>query len=142
MSKLRTYTILKNNITFEKYLISVKNISNRIALCKFRLSNHTLMIETGRHENIQQTNRRCPFCPENVENEVHFLIHCPIYTNLRLSMLEEIEKTIIGFYYPNDENFLFWFLLCNPIIAHLTAKFIKLAMDLREFLLNNPRKYH
>ena len=120
----------------------MKNIRNRIALTKFRLSNHTLMIETGRHENIQQANRRCSFCPENIENEVHFLIHCPVYSNLRLSMLEEIEKTIIGFYYPNDENSFFWFLLCNPIIAHITAKFVRLAMDLREFLLNNPRNRH
>ena len=117
----------------------MRNIHYRIALTKFRLSNYTLMIEMGRHENIQRTNRRCPFCPESIENEVHFLIHCPVYSNLRLSMLEEIEISMIGFYYPNDENFFFWFLLCNPIIAHLTAKFIKLAMKLRAFRLNNPR---
>ena len=139
MSKLRTYTTIKNNIKFEKYLTSVRNIPNRIALTKFRLSNHTLMIESGRYENIHQLNRKCPFCPDKIENEIHLLINCPIYSNLRLSMLGEIEKTIIGFYYPYDENFLFWFMLSNPLIAQSTAEFIKLAMDLREFLLKKPR---
>ena len=104
MSKLRTYSTLKHNIVFEEYLISVKNVSNRIALTKFKLSNHTLMMETGRHENIHQTKRRCPFRPEDIENELHFMTKCPIYSNLRLSLLEKIGKIIIGFYHPNNND--------------------------------------
>ena len=138
-SKLRTYVTLKHNMTFEKYLTSVKNISNRIALTRFRLSNHKLMIEKGRHENINQNDRICPFCPKHIENELHFLIKCPIYTNLRLTLFREIAKITIGFYPSDDDNFLFWFLLSNPKIAHITAKYIKLAMDLRAFLLERPR---
>ena len=139
MSKLRTYVTLKDNITVEEYLTSVKNVSNRIALTKFRLSNHTLMIEKGRHENMNQTDRICPFCPKHIENELHFLIKCPIYANLTLQLFKEIAKITTGFYPPNDDNFVFWFLLKNPKIAHLTAKFIKLAMDLRAFLFETPR---
>ena len=45
MSKLENYTKLKNNITIEKYLIIVKNVFQRTALTKFRLSNHALMRE-------------------------------------------------------------------------------------------------
>ena len=64
----REKDIFQQTSLAEIYLVSVKNIRNRIALTKFRLSNHTLMIETGRHENIQQAIRLCPFCPDNIEN--------------------------------------------------------------------------
>ena len=39
-SKLRTYGTFKTDIGFEKYLTEVKNVSVRIQVTKFRLSNH------------------------------------------------------------------------------------------------------
>ena len=47
--KLNTYFKYKTSFNLENYLI-VKNLKNRHILTKFRLSNHTLRIETGRHE--------------------------------------------------------------------------------------------
>ena len=49
-SKLRTYAVFKKDLGFEKYLTDIKNIHTRINVTKFRLSNHKLMIETGRHK--------------------------------------------------------------------------------------------
>ena len=46
-SKLKTLAYLKNDTVCENYLLSVENIANRIALTKFRLSNHNLMTEKG-----------------------------------------------------------------------------------------------
>ena len=139
MVQLKTLLILKDNFVCEDYLLSVSNIGNRTALTKFRLSNHNLMIEKGRYTNIQLCDRSCPFCPDKVESEIHFLIQCPIYTELRREMLDKIATTVQGFYYPEDEHFLFWFLLRNPLIANLSGNFIKLSMELRAFLLENPR---
>ena len=130
---------MKSSLVIEDYLLSVPNLPNRTALTKFRLSNHNLMIERGRYENMQIGDRTCAFCLDQVENEFHFLIKCPTYKELRRKMLDEICNTMIGFYYPQDENFLFWFLLKNPLIANSTGRFIKLAMELRAFLLENPR---
>ena len=48
-SKLRTYNLVKTKIGLENYLNSNMVIKDRIALTKLRLSNHTLMIEKGRH---------------------------------------------------------------------------------------------
>ena len=138
-SKLKTLSILKSNLVCEDYLLSVSNVANRTALTKFRLSNHNLMIEKGRYENVQLCDRSCPFCPDQIENEFHFLIKCPVYTELRRKMLDDINDIIYGFYYPQDENFLFWFLLKNPLIANTTGNFIRLSMELRAFLLENPR---
>ena len=54
-SKLRTYSLLKTEIGKEKYLDRVQNVQNRVLLTKIRLSNHTLMIEKGRHLKIEKT---------------------------------------------------------------------------------------
>ena len=123
----------------EKYLISIQNTSDRIALTRFRLSNHDLMIEKGRHQNLIIFDRICPFCPGNIENEFHFLIKCPIYENLRKNLQDQVRLVTLGFYYPQNEQFLFWFLLTNPLISHLTARHIRLSMDIRAFLLENLR---
>jgi hypothetical protein len=139
MSKLRTYKDLKNDAKFEKYLTSVQNVSDRIALTKLRLSNHTLMIEKGRHQNIKLFDRTCPFCTGEVENELHFLVKCPTYFHIRQQLLDKIKEITMGFYYPDDEQFLLWFLLNNWTISHLTARYISLAMELRTFLLDKPR---
>ena len=138
-SKLKALSILKDNFSCEDYLLSVPNVANRTALTKFRLSNHNLMIEKGRYENIQLCDRSCPFFPDQVESEFHFLIKCPVYAELRRQLLDEIRSIVLGFYYPQDEHFLFWFLLKNPLIANKTGYFIRLSMDLRAFLLENHR---
>ena len=71
-SKLRTYKLLKEEIGMETYLTIVNNTKNRTTLTKFRLSNHTLMIEKGRHQNIDKNHRFCPCCPTRIEDEMHF----------------------------------------------------------------------
>ena len=48
---------------------------------KFRISNHKLMIEVGRYDNIPRERRFCPLCKSNqVENENNFLFQCNRYT--------------------------------------------------------------
>ena len=56
----------------------------RTALTRFRISAHSLAIETGRHQNIGKHERKCIFCNTNaIENEYHFLLVCPYYNDLR-----------------------------------------------------------
>ena len=67
------------------------------ALSKFRVSNHCLEIERGRHEFIPRENRLCKYCTllnQNcIEDEFHFLCICMLYNDLRLK------------YVPNVKNF-------------------------------------
>ena len=49
IGKLRTYKLVKSEIGCESYLKTIINEKDRISLTKFRLSNHKLMIEKGRH---------------------------------------------------------------------------------------------
>ena len=99
-SKLRTYALFKKDKGFESYLTEIKNLSVRKQVTKFRLSNHQLMIEKGRHQGINADNRTCPLCKNGVETEFHFLFSCPIYKFQR----ELLINPIVGPY----ENFHNW----------------------------------
>ena len=50
--KLRTYNKIKMSRGKEGYLEKIKIIKHRIAFSRFRLSNHKLNIEVGRHKKI------------------------------------------------------------------------------------------
>ena len=65
---------------------------------KLRISNHKLMIEFGRYNQTTnlKDNRHCPFCGSNlIEDEVHFLFHCPTYSMIRNNFYNKI-KTLIA----------------------------------------------
>ena len=54
-------------------------------MSKFRCSSHKLMIEQGRHLNIERENRICQNCNMNIiEDEYNFLLACPTYRYLRI----------------------------------------------------------
>ena len=132
-SRLRTYGILKKEAGFEKYLCELKSMKERTALTKFRISNHPLMIEKGRHQNINKENRHCPFCPGIVEDEKHFLFKCKTYSPFRCELLNEAKyhspwKTEDYNFIAvvNDNNFL-------------TSKFIYKSFELRQFLMARYR---
>ena len=134
-SKLKTYSKLKTNIGMEYYLNNIQNITDRISMTKLRLSNHNLMIEKGRHNNIESSNRFCPFCPTCIEDEFHFIIKCPKYAPIRLNLIANIN---IENQHLSNES-LFTFLMENKEIVHHTANFITRANNIREFLLEKHR---
>ena len=73
--KLNWYRFFKNNFSLqtETYLNCINNCKFRNALCKFRLSAHSLEIETGRYNATPLEQRICKFCTSpHVENEYHF----------------------------------------------------------------------
>ena len=86
-SKVKTYSVLKTEIGLETYLADIKNIKHRCAMAKLRVSNHALLIETGRHSKIERQLRFCPFCPTIIEDEIHFLVQCPNYKDMRENLL-------------------------------------------------------
>ena len=61
-------------------------------MTKLRLSNHDLVIETGRRKNIPNAARFCPFCPELIENEMHFILDCPTYSVLRSKLFDYLSE--------------------------------------------------
>ena len=58
--KLQFYSLFKHDYKISSYLDLIRNSTNRKDLVKIRISNHKLMIETGRYN---QTSRNDRFCP-------------------------------------------------------------------------------
>lgn len=83
-NRLQAYSIFKHNFEIENYLNFEIDPKYKLALTRFRTSSHSLMIETGRYENIPREQRICQFCNmRKVEDEYHFLLVCPNYRDLR-----------------------------------------------------------
>ena len=53
------YIKLKTGFSLE-YLETIKNMQNRSAMCKLRISAHILQIEMGGYSNVSVTDRKCP----------------------------------------------------------------------------------
>ena len=121
----------------EGYLSEVKDFKVRAQVTKLRLSNHTLAIETGRHKKIPKEMRFCPFCPMSVENELHFLLICPIYAIFR----ENISTTLVernpmfNFYSINEK---FEYIMSN--IDRNVALYITHCFQLRTFLVARHKR--
>ena len=138
-SKLRTYGKIKTKIGIEKYLFCVPNIQSRTTLSRICLSNHELMIEKGRHRNVDIRFRNCPFCPMGIlEDEYHFLLHCKTFSSLRNELLLA-SKTI----FPHFEYFTrekqFGLLLSDERIVRVTGTFLCKALKLRRFLVESHK---
>ena len=134
-SKLRTYSLIKESVEIENYLITTRNINARVGLTQFRLSNHKLMIETGRHQKVPKTERFCPFCYGMIEDEIHFLINCKQYDALRGPLFKECREARKNFsYYSNKETFIF--IMTYNLLSDKLAKFISDAIEIRDSNLN------
>ena len=96
-SKLRTYALFKKERGLEDYLFKIQNIDVRTKIAKFRISDHTLRIETGRKEHIPRERRFCNFFHQKPETEIHFLMECPVYQHLCQSTFCHIKKRKTGF---------------------------------------------
>ena len=116
----------------------VKYVKERIALTKLRLSNHILMIEKGRHQDIDKNLRFCPFCPRLVEDEQHFVTRCPQYRYIRSDLLRN-ATTIIPTIHNHCDDIKFVYLMSQT--PSLIAKFANKAFELREFLLEKHRPF-
>ena len=88
----RTYSIFKHNFGMESYLDKISNFKYRRAITKLRVSSHDLMIEKGRHHTLKLDieKRLCLTCGI-VEDEIHFLVVCPLYSEKRAEFYDKIN---------------------------------------------------
>ena len=124
----------------EKYLLRHMSYKERISLTKLRLSNHPLMIDTGRHLKLDILQRYCPFCPNIIETEQHFLLHCEIYSVVREVLLQEISLDFPLFNLLCEKD-KFIALMTNEGFMPLTARFTHKAFEIRSFLINQPKNH-
>ena len=90
------------------------------------------MIEEGRYKKIEKNKRFCPFCPEKIENEIHFLFDCPVYKNIRTEFNELISTQNHNF----SDGQRLDFVLGKKTGCNDVAKFISKLFDKRKDILN------
>ena len=91
-SKLRLYRKIKTELRFEEYLIFLNRVKSR-NLTLLRGGSPQLRIETGRWRGESEKERCCNVCISSaVEDEVHFMSHCPMYVCERARMFERIRE--------------------------------------------------
>ena len=87
-SSMQLYANLKTIYERSSFISVLENKYQRNIIAKIRLSSHELKIETGRHNKTERKNRICDLCSLNdIEDEFHFTLICPIYKDLRLKYI-------------------------------------------------------
>ena len=76
LRKCCSYRLCKTDFALEPYVLTL-SYNHWITLCKFKVSDHKLAIELGRHLNIPKEERYCNLCQQGkIGNEYHFLLEC------------------------------------------------------------------
>ena len=83
-NKLSRYKTFKTDYVVETYVKCLMARAHRSALSEFRLGVAPIRVETGRYERLPVSERICFHCKTCVEDELHVLIDCPLYNELRL----------------------------------------------------------
>ena len=118
----------------EPYLDLVKNKLHKREFTKFRISLHRLEIEQGRYRGIPPDQRICKQCTADaVEDEVHFLISCTKFKQIRSLFLADISEHLPrNFDEMSDDNKFIWLLSSeDTTILNPLAKFVFDSFQLR-----------
>jgi hypothetical protein len=88
-NKLRLYRQCKLEYgTTEPYVHMIMSRSHRSALAKFRCGVAPINIELGRYTGTPVDQRLCIVCNlQSVEDEIHTLVECPAYDNIRRELI-------------------------------------------------------
>ena len=88
--KLRTYSLFKNEIKTEEYILSNIPKYKRSLLCQLRIGILPLEIETGRYTRKKVEDRICKLCKLDIEDEIHFVCVCPKLQAIRCKYYNKI----------------------------------------------------
>lgn len=134
-SKLTLYRMLNVDCDVTQEYLHILDLKPyRSGLAKLRCSSHNLQIEKGRHSNLLLADRICELCHKTdnstiLEDEYHFVIHCPSYNDLRVEYLGEVITD------ASYENFLLLLKNEDETIVKNLASFILQANKRRKLLL-------
>ena len=81
---------MKDDFHIESYCLEILSRKHRGALAKFRSGTPPpppIKMETGRYQNLDLSQRVFFHCTSCIEDEEHVLMVCPVYDDLRLSLM-------------------------------------------------------
>ena len=82
------YRQFKTLTGFEPYLILNLNRHIRYTLTRFRFGVSDIKVHRSRFKVYNVDDLKCPLCLSAVDNEVHFVLCCPAFDDLRYEFIE------------------------------------------------------
>ena len=133
-NKLRTYSLLKSEYEAEEYVCngSIK-FPDRRAMAQLRCGSAPIGIETGRYKNgvhLPAHERICEICGTSVEDEVHVIMKCNLYDDLRDDLFDAASSINPSFPILCDMD-KFVFLMCHKSMVKFSAKTCRLILQRR-----------
>ena len=126
---LRTYRLYKTKHCAGPYLLCNLNPKYKKCIAKFRVSSHSLAIETGRHTKpaIPIEQRICRYCNNIVvDDELHFLLICPFNSTEREELIYKAHFDIHNFSALSASDKMAEIMRCqNKIFLSSFGKFLK-----------------
>ena len=129
--KSKLFFYKKLNIKFlTKPYLSISNFEFRRLITKLRISDHVLLIEKGRHFKIPREERLCQKC-KLLDDEIHFLLHCTINSNLRKEYFEFLSYDSFFKDLSISEKIIYILNPSTPTEVNKLGSFIKKSIELR-----------
>ena len=104
-----------------------------------RCSNHSLLIETGRHSKVDASDRKCSCC-NKVEDEIHFSVECLLYDLTRNKFFKDFSININGV--DMKDAFIRLFSSKKEKLLKQLAKFITACFEIRSHTLQSSLTCH
>ena len=92
MTKCRIYKHLIGGVYLQYHLKKAIPTKYLKYLTKFRLSSHSLAVETGRYRSLPLCNRFYFSCKDDIQDEFHFILKCPLYETLRKTYIKPFYR--------------------------------------------------
>ena len=128
--EISLYSELKNEVRFQSYLDSIKNVETRVAVTKMRISCHLLPIESGRYKKIPRVERLCPLCNRSeIDDEFHYLLKC-IH-----SSLSHIRGIFLKSLYLINSNFTN--MSCKALFLYIMSMYDENIINLSAYYIEN-----
>eukprot|EP00745_Piridium_sociabile_P006243 TRINITY_DN14019_c0_g1_i8.p1 TRINITY_DN14019_c0_g1~~TRINITY_DN14019_c0_g1_i8.p1 ORF type:complete len:809 (-),score=78.12 TRINITY_DN14019_c0_g1_i8:134-2281(-) len=90
--RCQLYKSFKSVLSTEIYFSDITIKAFRDSLVRFRLGVSEINTHRNRFiSNITAGKNDCPFCPQTIEDEKHFIFHCPKYGNIRPNIFKSIS---------------------------------------------------
>ena len=124
------YRTFKLHSFKEDYLKIIRTRKLKKLVTCFRLGVSDIFVHRNRFDNNAQF--VCPLCTEYEEDEVHFLLQCPVFHDIRLKYLRPFDSP------PNNHTFVRLMSFDEPGIIRSLSLFIIHAFKRRqEYLYGN-----
>ena len=134
-NKLRTYRTFKNTYSTEPYVRIIAQKKFRSAYAKFRCGVAPINIELCRYglARIPVEGRVCSHCNE-VEDESHVLMYCPLYDDIRDQLTLSINDINLSLQDSSVQD-QFIQLMSNPIYYRVVSKAICYILNKRRLIV-------